>query len=168
MSSQSQQQQEGGRAPNAFQIHNALLRPVILQIMRAQGYHSSTPATVDAFTSLTAKYMMAIARQTAHYANATNDGVSCVPDIADVRMALEDCGAFKPNKDFAEQVFAGQDDTRGVDDFIEWATGPKNSRIRKVAGLDKPTAGDVEMDGVEEPRETDYLSSMFKPLFMLT
>ncbi|KAI0890649.1 uncharacterized protein GGS22DRAFT_151501 [Annulohypoxylon maeteangense] len=161
MSSQTQQTQEISRAPNAFEIHHALLRPVILQIMRAQGYHSSTPATVDAFTSLTVKYMMAISRQTAQYANVMDeDGVSCVPDIVDVRMALEDCGALKPEKDFTEQLFAGQEDTRGVDNFIEWATGPKNLRIRKVAGLDKPTVGDTEMEGAEELRETDYLSAL--------
>ncbi|KAI1213855.1 uncharacterized protein F4807DRAFT_409375 [Annulohypoxylon truncatum] len=157
----SSQAQQSSRAPGSFEIHHALLRPVILQIMRAQGYHSSTPATVDAFTSLTAKYMMAISGRAAHYANANNeDGVSCVPNITDIRMALEDCGALKPDKEFTEQVFRGEEDTRGVDNFIQWATGPKNLRIRKVAGLDKPTAGDTEMDGQEEPRETDYLSAL--------
>ncbi|KAI1093573.1 hypothetical protein F5B19DRAFT_491416 [Rostrohypoxylon terebratum] len=157
----SSQDLQNLRGPDAYELHHALLRPVILQIMRAQGYHSSTPATVDAFTSLVARYMMTVSRRVAKVASARDEnGVSCVPDITDVRMALEDCGAFKPNKEFTEQVYYGKEDTRGVDNFIQWAMGPKNMRIRKVAGLDKPTAGEAEIEGAEEFRETDYLSSL--------
>ncbi|KAI0896951.1 hypothetical protein F4806DRAFT_415701 [Annulohypoxylon nitens] len=146
---------------NAYELHHALLRPVVLQIMRAQGYHSSTPATVDAFTSLVAKYMMTISHRVAKIAVSRDEnGISCIPDITDVRMALEDCGAFMPNKEFTEQIYYGKEDTRGVDSFIQWAMGPKNARIRKVAGLDKPTAGVPEIEGAEEPKETDYLSAL--------
>lgn len=148
---------------NAYELHHALLRPVVLQIMRAQGYHSSTPATVDAFTSLVAKYMMTISYRVAKIAVSRDEnGISCIPDITDVRMALEDCGAFMPNKEFTEQIYYGKEDTRGVDSFIQWAMGPKNARIRKVAGLDKPTAGVPEIEGAEEPKETDYLSGKYK------
>ncbi|KAI2470047.1 hypothetical protein F4781DRAFT_430783 [Annulohypoxylon bovei var. microspora] len=157
----SSQPQQSHRAPGPDEIHHALLRPVILQILRAQGYHSSTPATVDTVTGLTAKYLMAISREVARCASVNNEGgASSIPDIVDIRMAFENCGAMKPNRDFTEQELTGEEDTRGVDDFIQWAMGPQNIRIRKVAGLHKQTAGDAEVDGVEEPRETDYLSAL--------
>ena len=94
------------------------------------------------------------------------NGILFLHRISDVRMALEHVGLLKPDKDFTEQLMAGQEDTRGVDAFIQWATGPQNLRIRKVAGLDKPTTGDAEMDGAEEPRETDYLSGMFQLIYI--
>ncbi|KAI0842986.1 hypothetical protein F5Y06DRAFT_256601 [Hypoxylon sp. FL0890] len=154
----SSHNQHPHRTPTPSELHHALLKPAILQILRAQGYYSSTPATVDAITELAGNYLTIIARQTAVHASINNEvGAPGIPDVVDVRMALEDCGALWPERDFTSQQFKGED-TRGVDEFIRWATGKKNQRIRKVAGLDKPIAGEVE--GVDEPPPTDYLSAL--------
>ncbi|KAI1648583.1 hypothetical protein F4815DRAFT_37945 [Daldinia loculata] len=153
--------QQVHRAPTASEIHHALLRPAILQILRAQGYYSSTPSTVDALTELAANYLTAISRSTAQHAALNNEvGVPGLPDIVDVRLALEDCGALWPERDFTAQEVSGEEDMRGIDEFIRWAKGSKNRRIRMVAALDKPAAGDVGEEGVEEQRETDYLSAL--------
>ncbi|KAI0175705.1 hypothetical protein GGR52DRAFT_325903 [Hypoxylon sp. FL1284] len=158
MSSRSQQAQ---LPPTADQIHLAFLRPSILQILRAQGYYSTTPATADAITEIAANYMTAIAQQTARHAEINNEhGCPGIPDVVDVRMALEDCGAIWPVREFTEQEVSGEEDMRGVDDFIQWSQGKKNQRIRKVAGLDKPVATDVGVEGVEEQRPTDYLNAL--------
>ncbi|KAI0383715.1 hypothetical protein F5Y04DRAFT_19590 [Hypomontagnella monticulosa] len=146
--------------PSADEIHHALLRPAVLQILRAQGYYSSTPATVDALTELTANYFTAISRSTAQHAGLNNEvGSPSIPDIVDVRLAFEECGVLWPEREFTSQELRGEEDTRGIDEFIRWAKGKKNQRIRKVAALDKPAAGDV-VEGVEEQRDTDYLSSL--------
>ena len=51
--------------------------------------------------------------------------------------------------------------TAGVDEFIRWATGRKNQRIRKIAGVVAPPgaaiAGAEGEDGAVEERPTDYL-----------
>ncbi|KAI2633775.1 hypothetical protein GGS26DRAFT_554685 [Hypomontagnella submonticulosa] len=146
--------------PSADEIHHALLRPAILQILRAQGYYSSTPATVDAVTELAANYCTAISRSTAQHAALNNEvGSPSVPDIVDVRLAFEELGVLWPERDFTSQELKGEEDMRGVNEFIRWAKGKKNQRIRKVAALDKPAAGDV-VEGVEEQRDTNYLSAL--------
>ena len=159
--------QPQSRTPTTSEIHHALLRPAILQILRAQGYYSSTPGTIDTLTELAGAYLTTISRQTAAYAAHNNNGLGPEASIVDVRMALEDCGALWPRRDFSAQELTADDgdgdgdgdaeeDTRGVDEFIRWAKGKKNLRIRKVAGLDKPIVTSEENE-VEE-RETDYLS----------
>lgn len=61
------------------------------------------------------------------------------PDLAfnitlqDVRMAMESCGVIYPEMPLGEQEYFGQEDTRGVDDFISWAQGPRNREIRRIA-----------------------------------
>ncbi|KAI1106715.1 hypothetical protein F4804DRAFT_300272 [Jackrogersella minutella] len=153
--------QQSSRATSAAEFHHALLRPAILQILRAQGYHSSTPSTIDAITSLATRYMTNLAQQTAQYAALNNEvGSPGIPDLVDLRLAMEDCGALDPAGDFTVQMLAGEEDTKGVENFIQWAKGPKNKRIRQVAGVHKPATGEVSVDGIEEPRETEYLSAL--------
>ena len=160
--------QPQARTPTTSEIYHALLRPAILQILRAQGYYASTPGTIDTLTELAGAYMTTISRQTAAHA-ARNNGLGPEASIVDVRMALEDCGALWPRRDFSERDsvpgddggdedddVGDEEDTRGVDEFIRWAKGKKNLRIRKVAGLDKPVVASEENE-VEE-QETDYLS----------
>ncbi|KAI1083334.1 hypothetical protein F5B20DRAFT_460611 [Whalleya microplaca] len=151
--------QAPSKPPTASEIHHALLRPAILQMLRAQGYYASTPGTVDALTELAGNYLSMIARQTALHA-ASNNTATLAPDLVDVRLALEDCGALWPEREFVAQQLAGEEDTRGVDEFVRWATSRKNLRIRKVAALDKPSAGTAEEGGEEEIRETDYLNAL--------
>ncbi|CAJ2501586.1 Uu.00g044390.m01.CDS01 [Anthostomella pinea] len=156
MASHNQQQQ---RTPTASELHHALLRPAILQILRAQGYYSSTPGVVDCVTELAGNYLSAIARQTALHAAANNE-LTATPGVADVRMALEDCGALWPERDFVAQELSGEEDTRGVDEFVRWVTGKKNQRIRKIAGLGAPQVVAAEEGVVEEERPTDYLDAL--------
>lgn len=95
-------------------LYHALLRPCILQTLRATGYHATRPTTLDVFTDLAARYLFALCRATAQHATDNhNEGVT--PDdlaeypasgeeedipavapisIVDVRMALEDVGAL--------------------------------------------------------------------------
>ncbi|KAI1760386.1 hypothetical protein GGR53DRAFT_523135 [Hypoxylon sp. FL1150] len=158
MSSRNQQTQH---PPTADQIHLAFLRPAVLQILRAQGYYATTPGTADTVTELAANYMMAIVQRTARHAEINNEvGYPGIPDVVDVRMALEDCGAFWPVRDFTAEEVRGEEDTQGVDDFIHWSTGKKNQRIRKVAGLDRPIVADVGVEGVEEQHPTDFLNAL--------
>ncbi|KAI1376326.1 hypothetical protein F4677DRAFT_88606 [Hypoxylon crocopeplum] len=145
------------------EVMHALLRPAIMQILRAQGYHTSTRDAVDTITELAGNYMTGIARSTALYATLNNEtGFPGLPSIVDVRLALEDNGALEPQRVFESQQVTNKEDTRSVDEFINWAKGHRNRRIRKVAGVDRPAAGDgdVGMEGGEEQRETDYLSSL--------
>jgi transcription initiation factor TFIID subunit 3 len=53
--------------------------------------------------------------------------------IEDVRMAMQDCGAITPEKVLEDQLYEGEEDTRGVDAFLEWVTGAANKEIRRIA-----------------------------------
>ncbi len=133
-------------APTPSLFHH-LLRPSIVQILRAQGFHSTQTSAVDSLTDLTARYLYALCEATAHHmghlGSSSGDG-GARPSIVDVRMALQDCGAIVPNAVFTEQAWHGED-TRGVDAFIAWAGGLRNKDIKRIA-LDGDTVN------------TDYLS----------
>ena len=132
-------------------LHHSLLRPCILQILRAAGYHSTRPSVLDTLTDLAARYMFLLAQTTVKHAslNHNEPELSLEISIQDVRMAMQDCGALIPEKVLEEQEFYGLEDTRGVDAFIAWATGKVNSEIRRV-GLEGS-------DGAKE----DYLTGLF-------
>jgi len=151
------------RPPSAAEVHHALLRPVILQILRAQGYYTSTPRTIDTLTELAGNYITAISKQVVYHA-ADNNPESLEPSIIDVRMALEDCGALPASNPVDMTMLQDrEEDTHGVDQFISWATGKKNQRIRKIAGLDtEPIAPTGETGEEVEERPTDYLSALKK------
>ncbi|PSR99363.1 Bromodomain associated domain protein [Coniella lustricola] len=135
-------------------VFHALLRPAIIQILRATGFHSAKPAVVDSLTDLAARYLEIVCQETArhagHNAHVPDYAGMLEPSIADVRLALQDVGAFLPERDWEEQDYLEQEDTRGVDDFIAWATGPKTEQIKRVA-----------LDGVEDG-VTDYLTALKK------
>lgn len=46
---------------------------------------------------------------------------------------MQDCGAIAPEKILEEQIYDDEEDIRGVDAFIEWAMGPENKEIRRIA-----------------------------------
>ncbi|KAI0164749.1 hypothetical protein GGR57DRAFT_450463 [Xylariaceae sp. FL1272] len=158
------------------EIHLAYLRPAILQILRAQGYYASSSATIDTLTELAGQFMYAIAKRTALHAIENNViGPPGTPDVVDVRMALEECGALghgsgprplrrRSGGSEDGQDWANEEDMRGVQEFISWAKGRKNTRIRKVAGIAAPAgavaAGAVAEDGTVEERPTDYLDAL--------
>src|SRR5277367_5151240 len=100
-------------SPQAF--HHALLRPCVLHILRAAGYQSTRPSVLDTLTDIAGRYMLLLATSTATHASL-NDNEHEI-SIEDVRMAMQDCGAFFPEKILEEQIYDGEEDTRGVDNF---------------------------------------------------
>jgi len=63
---------------------------------------------------------------------------------------MQDCGAIAPEKIWEDEFFDGDEETRGVDAFVEWAMGPENKEIRRVT-----------LDGGEDGKE-DYLAALKK------
>lgn len=134
-----------------------LLRPSVLHILRAAGFHATRQAPLDVLIDLTARYLILLATKTSENSWLTHN--SPVPTITDIRLALQDLGALRPQLGDMEEQFRMDDDMRGVDDFINWFKGDANRNIMRVAGLVKPTS-EVEIEaGVE--RE-DFLQS--KPM----
>ncbi|KAI0193156.1 hypothetical protein F4808DRAFT_453309 [Astrocystis sublimbata] len=183
------------------EIHLALLRPSILQILRAQGYYASTPSTIDTLTEIAGQYLYTISKRTAEHATLNNYlGPPGTADVVDVRLALEECGALSTSagqpqpppakrrrlspadgRDNDEPLRESSDEhedddevnsedrdedenTAGVDEFIHWAMGRKNQRIRKIAGVVVPpgaiATGVEGEDGAVEERPSDYLDAL--------
>lgn len=82
-------------------LFHALLRPAVLQILRATGYHAARPVVLDAVTELAARYMYALCQAAARHA-ADNNAEGDAPGIVDVRMALQELGAVPPDDVSAE------------------------------------------------------------------
>jgi len=57
-------------------LFHALLRPAILQILRATGYHSAKTSVIDSITDLAARYFLHLCHLTALYASHNNDELS--------------------------------------------------------------------------------------------
>ncbi|EFX03940.1 bromodomain associated protein [Grosmannia clavigera kw1407] len=130
-------------------LFHSLLRPCVLQILRAQGYYAARTSVVDSLTDMAARYLTALCEATArNAAHNSTELTGLVPTIVDVRMALEDCGALAPPSAFEGPDWPG-DDTRSADEFIDWVCGPRNREIKRVA-----------LDGDDE--NTDYLSVLKK------
>lgn len=102
-------------------LHTSLLRPPILHILRAAGFHATRPAAVDTLVDLAARYLILLATKTASYAISNRNVV--VPTITDVRMALQDVGALWPSISAMEEQVIDEEDLRGVTGFIEWMRG---------------------------------------------
>lgn len=125
-------------------LHHSLLRPCVLHILRAAGYHSTRPSVLDALTDISGRYMLLLATAAAKYSNSNHAELEL--SIEDVRMAMQECGALVPEKVLEEQIYDVEEDTRGVDAFLEWAMGPENKEIRRIA-----------LEGGEAEKE-DYLT----------
>ncbi len=137
-------------------LYSSLLRPPILHILRAAGFHATRPAVLDTLVDLTARYIMLLGSATA--SNAYSNHNDACPDITDLRMALQDVGALAPQMDAMEEQWSGEEDLRGLEAFLDWVKGDGNKEIRRIAGL-APTEGeivDVEALGQKE----DYLTGM--------
>ncbi|GAO16137.1 hypothetical protein UVI_02040320 [Ustilaginoidea virens] len=131
-------------------VFHALLRPAILQILRATGYHSAKPSVVDSVTDIAARYLSVLCESTASHA-IHNHGDAGDYTITDVRMALHDAGAFQPEKVATEEAWLGEEDVGGVEEFIEWFSG---QRMRELMDIG---IGDGESDA------TDYLNGTSIP-----
>ncbi|GAB1311074.1 Transcription initiation factor TFIID subunit 3 [Madurella fahalii] len=153
-------------------LFHALLRPAVLQILRATGYHGAKTSVIDSVTDLAARYFLHLCQLTARYAthNGNNHddlsldlGLGLVPEsehpaaptIVDVRMALQRAGALLPERSQVEQEYylglgregkgegeGEEEDMRGVEAFLKWAMGPVNREIKRIALDGDDEAGD--------------------------
>lgn len=137
-------------------LHTSLLRPSILHILRAAGFHATKPDVLDTLVDMAARYFSMLAAKAATHAQENHN--DSIPTVTDVRMALDDVGAFQPQFSTMEEGITGQEDTRGVDVFIKWMKGDENREIRRIAGLIE-TEG--LMPGLDAPAEKeDFLTGM--------
>lgn len=132
-------------------LFHAYLRPSVLQILRATGYHGTSPAVLDTVTDLAARYLSLLCEKTAaradhHYGDAGDF------TLVEIRLALEEAGALLPQTVATEQEWRGQEDVRGVEEFVKWFTGPRMREIMEFA------KGDGETD------DMDYLNGEFGDL----
>lgn len=138
--------------PPAF--FHALLRPAILQVLRATGYHATRPAVLDSLTDLAARYMLLLCQHTASHAANNHQATQQADDftITDVRLALQDVGAFGPEHTVTEEAWRGEEDLRGVEEFIAWFAGQRMKELMEFGNADG------------ESEATDYLSGEFSSL----
>ena len=132
-------------------LYTSLLRLPIIHILRAAGFHATRPAVLDTLVDLAARYLTVLASQTAAHAYTNHNELS--PTITDVRMALQDVGALWPQKTLLEEDIAGQEDMRGIEEFLAWMTGEEHREIRRIAGLEETEAGIVGINGPTEKED---------------
>ena len=75
--------------------------------------------------------MFLLAQSTATHAAVNSSELEV--SIQDVRMALQDRGAFAPEKVEEDEDFDDDEDMRGVENFLAWSMGKVNKEIRRVA-----------------------------------
>lgn len=139
-------------------LHNALLRPPIIQILRAAGFHSTRPSVLDTVVDLAARYLQLLASSAADHANNSHPDAPA-PTLDDIRLALQDAGALRPQMRDTEEAWRGEEDLRGLEGFLSWFTGPVNREIRRIAGF-VPSEGDViDPDSLEKE---DFLTALKK------
>ncbi|KAK0356259.1 hypothetical protein LTR91_011969 [Friedmanniomyces endolithicus] len=84
-------------------LHRALLRPPILHLLRAAGFHSTKPSVLDTLTNLAERHLLLLAATTARYADLNHNDP--VPTVTDLRMALAECGSLIPVESATEEVW---------------------------------------------------------------
>lgn len=137
-------------------LHISLLRPPVIQILRAAGFHSTRPAVVDTLTDLASRYLLLLASSTARH--AINSHPICpTPTLDDILMALQDVGALRPQMSRLEEDYRGEEDMRALEAFQAWFSGPVNTEIRRVCGF---IAGEGEVVDEDSLEKEDYLSGM--------
>lgn len=161
-------------------LFHSLLRPAVLHILRATGFHHGRPSAVDTLVDLTARYLSLLAERTAYNAYSNHNHVT--PDTTDVRMALQDCALLLPSLTAAEELWREMlrkpldhydasttaraneaarrdaEDTADVSAFIDWITGDHNREIRRIAGTYKPVAQNPT-EQLDQLEMEDYLNS---------
>ncbi|KAL8869404.1 MAG: hypothetical protein Q9174_004293 [Haloplaca sp. 1 TL-2023] len=139
-------------------LYTSLLRPPILHILRAAGFHAAKPAVIDTLVDLAARYLTLVASKAAAHSQDNHNDL--VLTTIDMRMALQDVGALWPQKTATEEHITGQEDLRGIEAFVKWMEGEEHQEIRRIAKLE-----DTEMPvaGIERPPEKeDFLSALKK------
>ncbi|KAF2705237.1 hypothetical protein K504DRAFT_414930 [Pleomassaria siparia CBS 279.74] len=163
-------------------LFNTLLRPAVLHILRAAGFHSAKSSVVDTLVDLTARYLLLLASHTAQNAYVGHN--ESTPSITDVRLAMQQCGLLTPALTASEEIWKEMlrrpleeydedtgarakeakrrdaEDTEDVTTFIDWIKGDYNKEIGRIAGTVKPLPTATEaLDAVEME---DYLNTLMK------
>lgn len=133
-------------------LNTALLRPCVLHILRAAGYHSTRPSVLDTLTGLAANYLTSLANATVAHAALNQDDpeLALEPMIQDVRQAMDDYGCFLPSVPATAAARSEEEDAKGVEAFVTWVKGPENREIMRVA-----------LEGVDGAKD-DFLSVLKK------
>ena len=135
-------------------LYTSLLRPPILHILRAAGFHAAKPAVIDTLVDLAARYLTLVASKAAAYSQENHNDL--ILTTTDMRMALQDVGALWPQKTAMEEHITGQEDLRGIEAFVKWMEGEEHQEIRRIAKLED---AEVPVAGTEGPAEKeDFLS----------
>ena len=144
-----------------YDLHRALLRPAIVHMLRAAGFHSTKPSVLDTVTNLAERYIMLLASSTATHARSSHNDP--IPTITDLRMALAECGALSPVSGAAEEDWRErmrrpmveieepenggrtraqaekkrreEEDLKDVRDFMRWFDSAQHAEMRRIAGL---------------------------------
>ena len=104
-------------------LHASLLRPVVIHILRAAGFHATKPSVLETLTDVCARYMILIATRTAACAQdrtiTTIEDIESdetlvnqdahnqmVPTIADVRNGLSSAAFFGHGVSASEEAWA--------------------------------------------------------------
>ncbi|EMD63255.1 hypothetical protein COCSADRAFT_120473 [Bipolaris sorokiniana ND90Pr] len=161
----------------------SLLRPAVLHILRATGFQHGKPSAVDTIVDLTARYLSVLAERTAY--NAYSNHNDLIPNITDVRMAMQDCALLVPTMTAGEELWKeilrkpleeynaetgareneaarrDAEDTADITEFVEWVKGEQNKEIRRIAGTYKPVPTNPTEQLDQEEME-DYLNTLMK------
>ncbi|KAF1808487.1 hypothetical protein P152DRAFT_382328, partial [Eremomyces bilateralis CBS 781.70] len=160
---------------SAREIMHMLTRPAVLQILRAAGFHSARPSVIEALTDITAKHLLLLATRTVAHAYGNHNDAT--PTITDVRMAMDDAGCFTTTMTASEEAWIEamrkptgegkgaqkeedrrtEEDTKDIQEFIDWVQGDGNKEIMRIAGMLK-SDDLMELDGEKE--RLDYLTAL--------
>lgn len=104
-------------------LHASLLRPAVIHILRASGFHSTRPSVIDTLTDLAARYLLIVASRTAEHAQDRTiasiidippqqesetevSSEELYPTVTDVRLGLTDAAFFTPTMTASEEAWA--------------------------------------------------------------
>lgn len=118
-------------SPTPQALQHVLLRPCILEILRAAGFQSAKPSVADAVTDMALRYLRLLAETTAQFAASNHYEYEIT--ITDIRMAMEEVGALGFGKSMEDQQWEGEEDLSGVEEFISWCNGHRNQEIKRIA-----------------------------------
>ncbi|KAJ8603895.1 hypothetical protein MRB53_042030 [Persea americana] len=150
-------------------LHRSLLRPAVIHILRAAGFHSCRPSVLDVVTDLCARYLFLLGSKTVQHVydrtapqSVSDDDTPEMiegPTVTDIRLVLNSVSFFtststpvedewheslrKPLSSFPEGVRDKErkrrdvEDTKDVQEFVDWMTGPVNAEIQRIAGVAK-------------------------------
>jgi transcription initiation factor TFIID subunit 3 len=163
-------------------LFTTLLRPAVLHILRAAGFHSAKPSVIDTLVDLTARYLILVASRTAYHAYSSHNDLT--PDVTDVRNAMQDCGLLVPTLTGSEEIWKEilrkpleqydeetgartkeekrrlEEDTQDISEFINWVKGDFNKEISRIAGTLKPALTATE--ALDQVEMEDYLNTLMK------